>query len=60
MTNENEAVIMEGKRTCEVAMEKAFTCCPLYRVSEKFYGTLTLKFVNGEIKQIVREESCGV
>jgi hypothetical protein len=37
------------KWTCEMAIEKNLTRCPLTEIPDKFYGTLTLKFENGII-----------
>jgi hypothetical protein len=37
------------KWTCEMAIEKNLTRCPLKEIPDKFYGTLTLKFENGVI-----------
>ncbi len=57
----DKSVIMEKPdRTCEMAIDRNLTRCPLTKVPDKFYGTLTLKFVNGEIKQIIKEESLAL
>ena len=49
-----------NKWTCEMATDRNLTRCPLHRIPEKFYGTLILKVVNGEIKQIIKEESLAL
>lgn len=48
------------KWTCEMAITKNFTCCPLTVIDKKFYGTITLKFVNGNVQQILKEESLKI
>ncbi len=52
--------IITPKMTCERAIERNMTRCPLLILSEKFFGTLTLKFVNGEIHQAIKEESVKI
>lgn len=57
----NKCATMEKPdRTCEMAIDRNLTRCPLIKVPDKFYGTLILKFVNGEIKQIIKEESIAL
>ena len=57
MTNREGRAKLDGNSMCDVALRCSLSKCPLLRVSENFYGVLILKFVNGEVKQMIREES---
>ena len=60
MSNHDTKEEPEPKWTCEMAILKNLTRCPFTVISKNFYGTLTLKFVDGNVKQIMREESLKI